>query len=135
VIASTAVGPSLHFRAVSTAYRCLTALILNGVSRIVATNCTDAATHDEIITACGMPDGPECESRPTGSFYHINQYIRQSSQAVASPMYHCGGSLPGQAEAMLADLHAKAGCVRSASRRLAAHRARRGMAATLSRYR
>ena len=57
------------------------------------------------------------------------------SQAVASPMYRCGGPLPGQAEEMLSDLHAKAGCVRSVSRPPAIHHASRGLAATSSRYR
>ncbi len=36
------------------------------------------------------------------------------SQAVASPMYRCGGSSPGEAEPMLADLHAKFQCVSTA---------------------
>jgi hypothetical protein len=37
------------------------------------------------------------------------------SQAVASPMYRCGGTPVGESEAMLADLHAKSQCLRSAS--------------------
>jgi hypothetical protein len=35
------------------------------------------------------------------------------SQAVASPMYRCGGSAPEQADPMFIDLHAKAQCVSS----------------------
>jgi hypothetical protein len=57
------------------------------------------------------------------------------SQAVASPMYRCGGPLPGQSEAMFVDLHAKVGCVRSESGAPAIHSASRGLAALLSRYR
>ena len=38
------------------------------------------------------------------------------SQAVASPMYRCGGSTVEQADPMLVDLHVKAQCARSAAR-------------------
>ena len=38
------------------------------------------------------------------------------SQAVASPMYRCGGSSMERSEPMLVDLHAKAQCVRSVAR-------------------
>jgi hypothetical protein len=38
------------------------------------------------------------------------------SQAVASPMYRCGGSALEQSEPMLVDLHAKAQCVTSMAR-------------------
>jgi hypothetical protein len=37
------------------------------------------------------------------------------AQAVASPMYRCGGSAPVESDAMFADLHAKAQCVSTAS--------------------
>ncbi|HEY6457174.1 MAG TPA: hypothetical protein VIY90_18015 [Steroidobacteraceae bacterium] len=37
------------------------------------------------------------------------------SQAIAAPMYRCGGSAPGQSEPMFSDLHATGQCMRSAN--------------------
>ncbi len=38
------------------------------------------------------------------------------SQAVASPMYRCGGSALAESDPMFVDLHAKAQCVRTLAR-------------------
>jgi hypothetical protein len=56
------------------------------------------------------------------------------SQAVASPMYRCGGTPVGESDAMLADLHAKAQCLRSVSQSAPAP-VRHGAGLLMARYR